>query len=223
LIAPAVEAFGDLHVLVNNAGILRDRVLVNMTEEEWDAVIHVTSRAHSCLARHAAASGASSPRRARRSGVDHQHVLDVGLSATPGQDELRRGEGRHCRVQLIAGDGVVAVRRSLELHRPGGTHAPHEARRAWATSSPRRRRGQVRCVGPGQRVAAGGVPATENCPLTGKTFFVQGVECRSSQGWTMTEQMRRTTAGRLPISRRDEAVRRLTPAVCTRGSPAPCP
>ena len=39
LINAAVEAFGDLHVLVNNAGILRDRVLVNMTEEEWDAVI----------------------------------------------------------------------------------------------------------------------------------------------------------------------------------------
>src|ERR1043165_15333 len=41
LINTAVETFGDLHVLVNNAGILRDRVLVNMTEEEWDAVIAV--------------------------------------------------------------------------------------------------------------------------------------------------------------------------------------
>src|SRR5215213_10353702 len=41
LVNSAVEAFGDLHVLVNNAGILRDRVLVNMTEEEWDAVVKV--------------------------------------------------------------------------------------------------------------------------------------------------------------------------------------
>jgi NAD(P)-dependent dehydrogenase (short-subunit alcohol dehydrogenase family) len=41
LIGTALEAFGDLHVLVNNAGILRDRVLANMTEEEWDAVINV--------------------------------------------------------------------------------------------------------------------------------------------------------------------------------------
>jgi NAD(P)-dependent dehydrogenase (short-subunit alcohol dehydrogenase family) len=41
LINTAIENFGDLHVLVNNAGILRDRMLVNMTEEEWDAVIHV--------------------------------------------------------------------------------------------------------------------------------------------------------------------------------------
>jgi NAD(P)-dependent dehydrogenase (short-subunit alcohol dehydrogenase family) len=41
LVNTAVETFGDLHVLVNNAGILRDRMLTNMTEEEWDAVIKV--------------------------------------------------------------------------------------------------------------------------------------------------------------------------------------
>ena len=41
LVNSAIEAFGDLHAVVNNAGILRDRVLVNMTEEEWDAVIDV--------------------------------------------------------------------------------------------------------------------------------------------------------------------------------------
>ena len=41
MINSAVETFGGLDTLVNNAGILRDRMLVNMTEEEWDAVINV--------------------------------------------------------------------------------------------------------------------------------------------------------------------------------------
>src|SRR3954449_685191 len=41
MVAQAIEAFGRLDVVVNNAGILRDRMLVNMTESEWDAVIKV--------------------------------------------------------------------------------------------------------------------------------------------------------------------------------------
>ena len=41
LINTAVDVFGDLHAVVNNAGILRYRMLANMTEEEWDAVIKV--------------------------------------------------------------------------------------------------------------------------------------------------------------------------------------
>ena len=55
LVQTAIDAFGDLHVLVNNAGILRDRVLVNMSEAEWDAVIHVHLKGHFAPTRFAAA------------------------------------------------------------------------------------------------------------------------------------------------------------------------
>ena len=54
LINTAIETFGDLHVVVNNAGILRDRVLVNMTEEEWDAVIAVHLKGTFAPTHHAA-------------------------------------------------------------------------------------------------------------------------------------------------------------------------
>jgi NAD(P)-dependent dehydrogenase (short-subunit alcohol dehydrogenase family) len=46
LIGAAIQEFGQLDALVNNAGILRDRTLVNMTPEEWDAVIRVHLRGH---------------------------------------------------------------------------------------------------------------------------------------------------------------------------------
>src|SRR3954447_4152881 len=51
----AVDTYGSLDVLVNNAGILRDKMSFNMDEAEWDAVINVHLKGHFCPARHAAA------------------------------------------------------------------------------------------------------------------------------------------------------------------------
>ncbi len=54
LVAAAVAEFGRLDALVNNAGIVRDRMLVSMTEEDWDAVMRVDLKGHFCPLRHAA-------------------------------------------------------------------------------------------------------------------------------------------------------------------------
>lgn len=54
MIKQAIDTFGGLDVVVNNAGILRDRMLANMTIDEWDSVIKVHLRGTFCPARHAA-------------------------------------------------------------------------------------------------------------------------------------------------------------------------
>ena len=51
----ALDAFGRLDVVVNNAGFVRDRMFVSTSEEEWDAVVRVHLKGHFCVARHAAA------------------------------------------------------------------------------------------------------------------------------------------------------------------------
>jgi NAD(P)-dependent dehydrogenase (short-subunit alcohol dehydrogenase family) len=55
MIDQAISTYGKLDVVINNAGILRDRMLVNMSEAEWDAVIKVHLKGTFAPARHAAA------------------------------------------------------------------------------------------------------------------------------------------------------------------------
>jgi NAD(P)-dependent dehydrogenase (short-subunit alcohol dehydrogenase family) len=86
LVNTAIEAFGDLHVVVNNAGILRDRVLVNMTEEEWDAVINVHLKGTFAPSRWAAAYW----REQAKAGKEvHGRIINTtsvsGIYGNPGQ------------------------------------------------------------------------------------------------------------------------------------------
>jgi NAD(P)-dependent dehydrogenase (short-subunit alcohol dehydrogenase family) len=55
LVAHAVDAFGDLHILVNNAGVTRDRMSFNMTEQEWDDVVRANLKGHFAPSRFAGA------------------------------------------------------------------------------------------------------------------------------------------------------------------------
>lgn len=55
LVATALDAFGRLDVVVNNAGVVRDRMFANSTEDEWDVVVRVHLKGHVAPARHAAA------------------------------------------------------------------------------------------------------------------------------------------------------------------------
>jgi NAD(P)-dependent dehydrogenase (short-subunit alcohol dehydrogenase family) len=55
LVKTALDAFGRLDIVVNNAGFVRDRMFVSTSEEEWDAVVRVHLKGHFCVSRHATA------------------------------------------------------------------------------------------------------------------------------------------------------------------------
>lgn len=54
MVAAAVDTFGSLDIVVNNAGVLRDTMIFNLTEKDWDDVIHVHLKGHASLSRAAA-------------------------------------------------------------------------------------------------------------------------------------------------------------------------
>ena len=86
LVNAAVETFGDLHVVVNNAGILRDRMLTNMTEEEWDAVIKVHLKGTFAPSRWAAAYWREQVKAGRELDARIINTTSVsGIYGNPGQ------------------------------------------------------------------------------------------------------------------------------------------
>ena len=86
MMAAAVDGFGRLDVVVNNAGVTRDRMLFNMSDEEWDLVIQIHLRGHFLLSRNAAAYWRA---QAKESGPVDASVVNTAseafLSGPPGQ------------------------------------------------------------------------------------------------------------------------------------------
>jgi NAD(P)-dependent dehydrogenase (short-subunit alcohol dehydrogenase family) len=113
MVQQAIDTFGRLDVLVNNAGILRDRMLVNMTEAEWDAVIAVHLKGTFGPSRHAAAHWREQAKAGEP--VDARIINTTspsGIFGNPGQTNYGAAKA------AIAGFTVIAA---LELERYGVT------------------------------------------------------------------------------------------------------
>ena len=194
LIEQAVETFGDLHVLVNNAGILRDRVVVNMTEEDWDSVIHVHLKGHFVPTRHAATYW-----RERAKAGEEVKAAIVNTSSTSG---LLGNPGQANYGAAKAGIAAFSVIAAQELGRYGvRVNAIAPAARTRMTESTPGLADIVKAPGedqfdvwhPGNVSPLVAYLATENCPATGRVFFVQGGTIRTFQNWTMTDTIDRTS------------------------------
>jgi len=113
LVAQTVETFGRLDVLVNNAGILRDRMIFSMSEAEWDAVVAVHLKGHFCATRHAAAHW-----RERSKAGDE---VDARIINTASPSGLYGNAGQTNYGAAKAGIAALTMVEALELGRYGVT------------------------------------------------------------------------------------------------------
>ena len=104
----AIDSYGSLDVLVNNAGFLRDRMIFNMAEEEWDAVIRVHLKGHFCPCRHA---GAYWRDKSKESGSEvYGRIVntssEAGLNGAVGQPNYASAKGGIIQLTLSCAQGL---------------------------------------------------------------------------------------------------------------------
>ncbi|OZC74719.1 short-chain dehydrogenase [Rhodococcus sp. 06-418-5] len=113
LIESTIEHYGDLHVLVNNAGILRDRMITNMTVAEWDDVIRVHLRGTFLTLRHASNHWKTQ----HKSGS----VVDARVINTTSSSGIYGNIGQGNYGAAKAGIASLSIIASMELARYGVT------------------------------------------------------------------------------------------------------
>jgi NAD(P)-dependent dehydrogenase (short-subunit alcohol dehydrogenase family) len=179
LIDQAIERFGRLDVLINNAGILRDRMLVNMSEAEWDAVIKVHLKGTFAPAHHACAYWRDRSK-AEGGPVDARLIntsSSSGLFGNPGQTNYGAAKAG------IAAFTIIAAR---ELRRYGVTVnaiMPHAQTRMTeglrSISEEQRARRDPRWVAP----IAVWLASTQSREVTGRVFEAGGGILAVMEGW----------------------------------------
>jgi NAD(P)-dependent dehydrogenase (short-subunit alcohol dehydrogenase family) len=111
IVDAAREAFGEVNVLVNNAGICRDRMFTSMTEEDWDEVLRVHLRGHFCLSQLLA--------RAWRDAAKAGRPVDARIINTSSGAGLQGSVGQSNYGAAKAGIAALTLMQSAELHRYG--------------------------------------------------------------------------------------------------------
>jgi len=176
LIAQAVDAFGHLDVLLNNAGILRDRSLVNMSEEEWDAVVRVHLKGTFAPSHHAAAYW----REQHRAGVAvDARIINTtsvsGLYGNPGQANYGAAKAGIAAFTVITAQELERYSVTVNAIAPGGltrmteTHVPDEVKAQFDPD-------WVAVVG-------GWLASPLSAGVTGQVIEASGVVFAVAEGW----------------------------------------
>ena len=136
--------YGRLDVLVNAAGILRDRMIFNLSEADWDVVIDVHLKGTFNTTRHAASYW-----REHKDEGDYRLInftSGSGLFGAPTQPNYAAGEDGHIRAYLVMRQLVVALRRVQQRGGPGGRHAHDDESAARGLRSRHHGAGQCRAA-----------------------------------------------------------------------------
>ena len=191
LVATALNTFGGLDVLVNNAGFVRDRMLFTSGEDEWDAVIRVHLKGHFAPTRFAAAYWREQSKAGKEVNAAIINTSSTsGLLGNPGQANYGAAKsGIATFSQIVA----------MELKRYGvRSNAIAPAARTRMTESTPGLSDVVKkpedaakfdVWNPANVSPMVAYLATADCPFSGEAFLVQGDTVQRFQPWTLSEKI----------------------------------
>ncbi|MFI5953223.1 SDR family oxidoreductase [Cryptosporangium sp. NPDC051539] len=184
LVRSALDTFGDLHVLVNNAGILRDRTLVHMSDEEWDAVIRVHLRGHFMPTR---AAG-----RYWRQKAKSGEAVDASIISTASSSGLFGNVGQSNYGAAKSGIATFTMIIQEELGRYGvraNAIAPAARTRLTEFAMGSVEDGVFDADDPGNIAPFVAYLAMKDCPIAGRVFFVHGGSVHLFQPWAIVDSI----------------------------------
>src|SRR5512144_1131428 len=180
LINTAVETFGDLHAVVNNAGILRDRMLTNMTEEEWDAVIKVHLKGTFAPSRWAAAYWREQVKAGKE--VDGRIINTTsvsGIYGNPGQTNYGAAKAGIAAFTIIAALELRRYGITVNAIAPGALTRMTEDLGMGQGSEDDRAAMHPRWIAP----IVTWLASTESAGITGRVFEASGGVLAIAEGW----------------------------------------
>jgi NAD(P)-dependent dehydrogenase (short-subunit alcohol dehydrogenase family) len=183
LLKTALDTFGELHVLVNNAGILRDRMLVNMTDDEWDAVIKVHLRGHFMPLRAASRYW----RQAKKDGQAlYPAVVNTastsGLFGNIGQTNYGAAKSGIATLSQIANDELGRYGVRVNAICPAARTRLTQGMGGDAS-------GGFDKDDPGNISPFVAYLSTQDCPINGRSFFVHGGTVHLFQPWAIVDRI----------------------------------
>ena len=180
MIEKTIARFGALDVLINNAGILRDRMLVNMQESEWDAVIQVHLKGTFAPAHHAAAywraqSKAGTPRAARL--INTTSVS--GIYGNPGQTNYGAAKAGIAAFTVIAARELKRYGITVNCIAPGALTRLTEDLQPGEITDEMRAQQNPRWIAP----IVTWLASAEAGDVTGRVFEASGNVLAVAEGW----------------------------------------